>query len=321
MLKKDLRKAVLQAETKDLEEGRKGGIVWELWIVSEFGDSMDVWGLRKKQDDSGFGSGCMLAPLTREQNMNRGTGMGARMHCFVCSNLCLVWCLAFSWCLPVFLSETCRVFRSPWWYLPQAGDDGVLTPKLHTEVAVSAMWCWSVFQNFPPSLLHWGLPSWSFISFALPCLRCSSPPSHVGVSHTKRKRFMENFHNSYFHFSNISSDVTCSENSWSGIRWISPLAPNLPWLCPVVGWSSLQTPLLSTADFARLHNRWHQTRRNLGISRREKGLGSFLLPCFCQCHHDNGNGLHYLIFYFILASCTPNPAAMGEILSLEYCAL
>lgn len=30
MLKKDLRKAVLQAETKDLEEERKGGVVWEL---------------------------------------------------------------------------------------------------------------------------------------------------------------------------------------------------------------------------------------------------------------------------------------------------
>lgn len=175
--------------------------------------------------------------------------------------------------------------------------------------------CISEFSPIPLALRASFLPSWnfrSFISFALPCLRCSSPPSHVGVSHTKRKRFMEIFHNSYFHFSNISSDVTCSENSWSGIRWISPSAPNLPWLCPVVGWSSLQTPLLSPAGFARLHNRWHQTRRNLEISRREKGLGSFLLPCFCQCHHDNGNGLYYLIFYFILASCTPNPAAMGD---------
>lgn len=174
------------------------------------------------------------------------------------------------------------------------------------------MWRSSVFQNSPPSLLHWGLPSWSFISFALPCLRCSSPPSHVGATHIKRKRFMKIFHNSYFHFSKISSDVTCSENSWSGIRRISPSAPNLPWLCPVVGWSSLQTPLLSPAGFVRLHNRWHQTRRNLGISRREKGLGSFLLPCFCRCHHDNGNSLCYLIFYCILTSCTPNPAAMGD---------
>lgn len=29
--------------------------------MSEFGDSMDVWGLRKKQDDSGFGSAILGA--------------------------------------------------------------------------------------------------------------------------------------------------------------------------------------------------------------------------------------------------------------------
>lgn len=133
-------------------------------------------------------------PLTREQNTRRGPGMGDR--CTVCNHLCLIWCLAsagvyLTGSVLGCLSFTCCRQEMDW----------VLSPKLPSVVAGCLMCCWSVFQNAPPSLLHWGLPSWSCIPFLLSCLKCSSPTCSCEA---------------YFHVSEIiSSNVTCLENCLS----------------------------------------------------------------------------------------------------------
>lgn len=93
--------------------------------------------------------------------------------------------------------------------------DWVLNPQsLYTVVAVSFVWCWSTFQNTPPSLLHWGLPYWSSGPFVLSGLKSLS--LHVSLG-------------AYFHFSEISSKVTCSR--WPLELPGSTLLSASHWLC------------------------------------------------------------------------------------------